>query len=273
MSIGLTILEGSTFCICDEIGDLDGKTSGLFAEDTRFLSQLELRIGGARPLLLSSGKVEYFSAAFYLRNPIVAGLPQDTLSIVRERFVGEGMQDHLILRNESAEPLAFELELEIGTDFADIITVKEHDFTLGHPETARPLPLPAHARYDAAANQLVLEEATNGGAKTQVLFSQPCRIEGRCACFQLELAPREIWELRVDVVSSLTGAETPRSVVEHRFGTDFRCPRGRAASSPRGSRGRRRAPRRSRPSATQRRDLGVDDRRAPRPPASGVVPT
>ena len=101
--MGLTILEGSTFCICNEIGDLDGKTSGFFAEDTRFLSRLELRIDGARPLLLSSGKVEHFSAAFYLRNPVVPGLPPNTLSIARERFVGQGMQDHLILRNQSAE--------------------------------------------------------------------------------------------------------------------------------------------------------------------------
>ena len=72
---GMTILEGSTFCICDEIGDLDGRTSGFFAEDTRFLSRLELRINGERPLLLSSGKIEYFSAAFYLRNPVARGLP------------------------------------------------------------------------------------------------------------------------------------------------------------------------------------------------------
>src|SRR5688572_16833517 len=105
--MGLTILEGSTFCICDEIGDLDGRTSGLFAEDTRFLSRLELRIDGARPLLLSSGKVEYFSAAFYLRNPVVPGLPQDTVSISRARFVGEGMQDHLVFRNEGNEELSF----------------------------------------------------------------------------------------------------------------------------------------------------------------------
>ncbi len=218
--MGLTVLEGSTFCICDEIGDLDGKTSGLFAEDTRFLSRLELRIGGARPLLLSSGKVEHFSAAFYLRNPVVPGLPQDTLSIARERFVGTGMQDHLILRNETAEPLAFELELEVGTDFADIITVKEHDFALGHPETARPLPPPAQARFDAAANQLVLEEATNGGAKTQVFFSQPGTIDGPRVVFQLELAPRQRWQLRVDVVPSLSGAEAHRMAVEHRFGAE-----------------------------------------------------
>jgi glycogen debranching enzyme len=218
--MGLTVLEGSTFCICDEIGDLDGKTSGLFAEDTRFLSRLELRIGGVRPLLLSSGKVEHFSAAFYLRNPVVPGLPQDTLSIARERFVGEGMQDHLIVRNETAEPLSFELELEVGTDFADIITVKEHDFTLGHPETARPLPPPAEARFDAAANQLVLEEATNGGAKTQVLFSQPGAIDGPRVVFQLELAARQRWELRVDVVPSLSGTEAHRMAVERRFGAE-----------------------------------------------------
>ena len=216
----MTILEGSTFCICDEIGDLDGKTSGLFAEDTRFLSRLELRIDGVRPLLLSSGKVEYFSAAFYLRNPVVPGLPQDTLSIARERFIGEGMQDHLILRNESAEPLSFELELEVGTDFADIITVKEHDFALGHPETARPLPSPAAARFDADANQLVLEEATNGGAKTQVFFSQPGTIDGPRVVFQLELGPRQRWELRVDVVPSLSGAEAHRMAVERRFGAE-----------------------------------------------------
>ncbi|MDQ3162047.1 MAG: hypothetical protein M3Q92_04330, partial [Actinomycetota bacterium] len=71
MKAPLTILEGSTFCICDEIGDLGAQTSGLFAEDTRFLSRLELRINGVRPLLLSSGTVEYFSAAFFLRNPVV----------------------------------------------------------------------------------------------------------------------------------------------------------------------------------------------------------
>ena len=72
-----TILEGSTFCICDDIGDVGEKTSGLFAEDTRFLSRLKLTINGSDPLLLSSGKVEYFSAAFFLRNPLAGGLRQD----------------------------------------------------------------------------------------------------------------------------------------------------------------------------------------------------
>src|SRR5438874_9374614 len=138
----LTILEGSTFCICDEIGDLDGQTSGFFTDDTRFLSELRLTVNGARPLLLSSGKVEYFSAAFFLRNPLAGGLEQDVLSIKRERFVGEGMQDQIVAQNQSMERQSFELELELEADFADILSVKEHDFALGDPLRARPLPEP-----------------------------------------------------------------------------------------------------------------------------------
>ena len=97
----LTILEGSTFCICDDLGDISTETSGFFAHDTRFLSRLVLRIDGARPLLLSSGRVEHFAAAFYLRNPSVNGLPHDALSIARERFVGTGMQERIAVRNET----------------------------------------------------------------------------------------------------------------------------------------------------------------------------
>ena len=65
----LTILEGSTFCMSDELGDIAGDTAGFFAWDTRFLSRLVLRIDGARPLPLSAGRLQHFAAAFYLRNP------------------------------------------------------------------------------------------------------------------------------------------------------------------------------------------------------------
>src|SRR5258708_8190243 len=117
-----TILEGSTFCICDDIGDVGETTSGLFADDTRFLSKLRLTINGATPLPLSAGKVEYFSAAFYLRNPLAGGLGQDQISITRERFVGDGMQDVVMLENHTMEPARVEVGLEFESDFADILS-------------------------------------------------------------------------------------------------------------------------------------------------------
>ena len=96
----LTILEGTTFCICDERGDLGDETGGFFADDTRFLSVFRLTIEGRLPLLLTSDKVEYYSAAFFLRNCAMETLPQDTLSIGRSRFVGASMQDHITIQNQ-----------------------------------------------------------------------------------------------------------------------------------------------------------------------------
>ena len=79
----LTILEGSTFCLSDDLGDVGAETSGFFAWDTRFLSRLLLRVDGSRPLPLSAGRLQHFAAAFYLRNPRVDGLPNDSISIAR----------------------------------------------------------------------------------------------------------------------------------------------------------------------------------------------
>ena len=220
--MALTILEGSTFCICDERGDIDGQTHGLFADDTRFLSLLRLTVNGERPLLLSSGKVDYFSAAFYLRNPIAGGLPQDTVSITRERFVGDGMQDLIVVQNQGMERLSFELALEVGTDFADILTVKEHDFALGNPARARALPAPVEAAYEEEHNQFVLRDHNGDGvASTQVILSQRGEIERSRVAYHLELDPRESWSLRLDILASIDGDSIAPRAAERRFGEEL----------------------------------------------------
>src|SRR5207248_8594726 len=102
--MALTILEGSTFCICDERGDIDGQTHGLFADDTRFLSLLRLTVNGEKPLLLSSGKVDYFSAAFYLRNPIASGPPHDTASTSPQPSTSPSTHDPLATPTQHPTP-------------------------------------------------------------------------------------------------------------------------------------------------------------------------
>src|SRR3712207_9182174 len=131
--MALTILEGSTFCVSDERGDLDGPTTGLFANDTRFLSRWILTVNGRRPHVLSADKVDYFSAAFYLRNPVAGELQADGLSITRERYIGDGMQEHVHVMNHSRHRVELELALELGNDCADIFAVKDCDFTLDDP--------------------------------------------------------------------------------------------------------------------------------------------
>jgi glycogen debranching enzyme len=217
--MALRILEGSTFCICDDRGDVGDETSGFFAHDTRFLSLLRLTVNGHRPFLLSSARVEYFSAVFYLRNPLAGDLRPDTLSIARRRFVGEGMQDRLVVRNESMEPAAFELGMEFASDFADIMSVKSHDFEFGNPNPD-PLPPPVEPEYDEEHNQFVLSDGADG-ARTQLIFSQRGDVEPGVVRFAIELDPRETWELQLDVVVSLDGRELAPRLVERRFGDEI----------------------------------------------------
>ncbi len=195
----LTILEGSTFCISDDRGDIAADTSGFFAHDTRFLSRLVLTVGAAAPLLLSSGRVEHFKAAFYLRNRTANGLPKDSISIARERFVGTGMQERVFVRNESPERLEIELAVEAASDFADIISVKHHDFSLGDPELAQELPPPAPATYDPGRNQLSIVDP-RGDLGTRLVFSQPGRLDDGAMRFALSLEPHERWGMTIDVI-------------------------------------------------------------------------
>src|SRR5262249_25057045 len=114
----------------------------------------------------------------------------------------------------------FELGLEIGTDFADIMSVKEHDFALGDPAHARPLPAAVSPRYDADENQFVLVDR-EGFGRTQLILSRRGDTNGGSVSYRVELEPRETWDLRVDVVPSLDGEDesAPRSV-ERRFGEE-----------------------------------------------------
>jgi glycogen debranching enzyme len=217
--MAITILEGSNFCISDQNGDFTFTTSGLYAFDTRFLSRLELTINGERPLLLSAGRAEYYSAAYFLRNPIAGDLAQDSVSIGRNRFVGEGMQDRLRVQNQSSEKVAFELAIEFASDFADIFAVKNYDFALGDPDKASPLPLPAEARYEEDENQFVLDD-DSGTARTQVILSERGHVEPGKIRYWIELEPRQTWDLGFDVVPSIDGDEVRPHLARQRFGEE-----------------------------------------------------
>jgi glycogen debranching enzyme len=216
-----TILEGSTFCICDERGDVCDTTHGLFVEDTRCLSLLRLTLDGERPLLLSSGAVEYFSAAFFLRNPITPNLPQDAVAIERERFVGDGMQDTIVVENQGMEPVEFDLTLDVASDFADIFAVKDFDFALGDPLRAQPLPEARGGVFDPERNQFVLSDDGDLPLKTQVIFSERGECDGTIMRYRVGLASRERWNLHVDVFPLPDGEQVAPRFAERRFGEEM----------------------------------------------------
>src|ERR687888_6313 len=179
------ILEGATFCICDELGDLHGRVE-----------------------------------AFFMRNPLAGGLPQDVLSIRRERFVGDGMQDTFVVQNQSMEPVEFDLELEVAADFADIFAVKDYDFALGDPMRAKPLPDPRPVEYEAERNQFLISDDGDLPLKTQVIFSERGDVNGSKMTFHLALEPRERWGVHVEVFPLPDGELVAPRFAELRFGEE-----------------------------------------------------
>ena len=220
MNRQLRILEGATFCIYDELGDLNGNVEGLFDQDTRFLSGLRLTINGQPPLLLSSDKIEYFSAAFFMRNPLTGGLEPDVLSIRRERFVGDGMQDSFMVQNQGMERIEFDLGLDVAADFADIFAVKDYDFALGDPTRAKPLPDPRPVEYEEERNQFLIADDGDLPLRTQVIFSERGQVRGSTMTFHLALEPRERWDLHVEVFALPDGELVAPRFAELRFGEE-----------------------------------------------------
>jgi glycogen debranching enzyme len=220
MATQFRILEGATFCICDDVGDIQADVEGFYAEDTRFLSRFRLTVNGKRPLLLNSDKIEYFSAGFFMRNPLAGDLVQDDLMIRRERFVGDGMQDRILVTNHAMRRVEFEIALEAGADFADILSVKEHDFALGDPLRAQPLPRARPVSYDDERNQFLIGDGDESLLTTQVVFSKRGEVEDARVAYRIALEPRERWDLQVDVFPLPDGEPVAPRFAERRFGDE-----------------------------------------------------
>ncbi|MBO0852444.1 MAG: amylo-alpha-1,6-glucosidase [Nocardia sp.] len=122
----VTLVEGSTFCLSDRIGDIEsGTAQGLFYRDARVVSRWELRVDGQHLEPLSVLSPEAFTARFVLRRPPRAGAADSSLLVVRERLVADGMRETIVLENLGREPTAVVLELRADADFVDLFAVKE----------------------------------------------------------------------------------------------------------------------------------------------------
>src|SRR4030081_1520308 len=122
----VTLVEGPAFSISLPSGDmLPGFPHGLFFRDTRFLSELRLRVNGQWPEPLAATTLDPFSAAFVLRDQPRAGEADSRLMVFRNRYVGRGMREDITVRNYGPEPAFCALEFLIDADFADLFEVKE----------------------------------------------------------------------------------------------------------------------------------------------------
>lgn len=117
--------HGDTFAIFDRLGDLKGFRHGLFHEGTRHLSWLELKLGGQRPLLLSSTvKKDNLLLLVDLTNS-ANSLEQDTVHVFRCRFLWHGVcYERIKVVNYNSARARISFSLRYDADFADIFEIR-----------------------------------------------------------------------------------------------------------------------------------------------------
>ena len=121
----IALVSGATFMYSDPVGDVPaGSIGGLVHRDTRLLNHWMLTIDGLPLLTLRSSPVDHYSAQFFLTNPALSDLPVNTLGVRRLRYLSEGLHERIELVSFASERVRFELRLEVGNDFADILEVK-----------------------------------------------------------------------------------------------------------------------------------------------------
>lgn len=127
----VTINQSSTFLVTREDGTIEaGGELGLFAQDTRFVSHYEFGINRSPWTLLNGGAISYSAACWYYTSPAVqteAGtLAERAIGMVVEREIGHGVCEEITITNYSLTPVAFQFEIIIRSDFADIFDVRWH---------------------------------------------------------------------------------------------------------------------------------------------------
>jgi glycogen debranching enzyme len=195
-----TILHGKRFFIVDDRGDATRGVEGLYAHDTRMVSQWRLLVDGKRPQPLGEPSGPHHHRRFVQRNIKGDRLAADTLIVERELVVDDALYERLTLDNVTEELLEFDVALSVATDFRDLFDVKRVAFEergddVGamalvtsdlHPDTVRVSATEDGARIEHGTDHLAINT------------TQPATVNGDGALrWTVKLGPRERWSCDV----------------------------------------------------------------------------
>ena len=131
----LVLKHGNSFAVFDRYGDIHAQghsEQGIYHQDTRFLSQLDLRLAdGRRPVLLNSTLNQdnsLLTVDLTLPEIIEADKPKihiDTVHVFRAKLLYQDTcYEHLRLSNYGAAAINISFVLAFDADFADIFEVR-----------------------------------------------------------------------------------------------------------------------------------------------------
>jgi glycogen debranching enzyme len=189
------ILDGNTFVVSDERGDIEASLTdptGLFSFDTRFLSKWVLTVAGQRLNALSTDDLNYFETRFFLVPGTGTVYIDAKLSVIRTRAVGDGFHEELTILNHDEQPVDLTVGIDAGCDFADLFEVKDALEKKGTYTT----------RVEDGMLLLQYERETFK-RMTTISSSVPATVDENGLAFEVTIEPHGVWRTELDVVTAL----------------------------------------------------------------------
>ncbi len=203
----ISILDGSTFLVSDLRGDIDASPDqphGFFYRDTRFLSCWRLTANGSPLNVLSTDETHYFASTHFLVPPTGTVNDNPTVSIHRNRTIGDGFHEDVTVLNHDAKPLRVELRLDADADFADLFEVKDALAKAGE----------RYARVES--NTLVLGYRRGAFVReTRIRVSKPATVDEDGLTLAVRVEPHDEWNVCVFVQPVTDGNAI---AIKHRHG-------------------------------------------------------
>ncbi|MFG1741468.1 glycogen debranching N-terminal domain-containing protein [Micromonospora chalcea] len=194
----VSILDGNTFLVSDDRGNIEPSydfPTGLFAFDTRFLSTWFLTIDGQRLHALSIDDSLSYKTRFFL----VPGEPTHYLdanvSVIRSRAIGASLDEELTVLNHSEQEQEFHLRLDIGSDFADLLEIKNR-----RDKKGRTTPTVERNGLRLTYHREAFRR------ETLVTSSAPVEVDADGMTFRVRIGPHGEWTTRLHVSTIIYGA-------------------------------------------------------------------
>jgi glycogen debranching enzyme len=212
----LALNQGNTVLVTEQDGQVHWPTEkGLFSADTRLISSWQIFADGEPWDLLNSGAIAYYACRIFLTNRALATqdgkVPAGSLGLVVGRNLGGGLHEDLELVNNGPEPVRFNLEIAIRSDFADLFEVKSGGIVRRGKITTQ------WSQRDARLRTSYVNQDFKRVVTVRVRHndSKPVYANGRIS-FSIALAPREAWRacLLYEFQDGRTTRRPPRECIE-----------------------------------------------------------